>query len=208
MRRILSVLIMLLLLTSCWDSAWRPVPLEPLIEVRLFRSSIQSANNYGNGYFILSVPAAPGNTSDETEGETVDEDTETTPSEPVNQTYAEVTIGLSNAEEPASFNIEAGLETVTIKNSSDEVILSKDVDEDDRATFRFDWTYGDELWNLKSGETEIITDLILEDGGNISIVAYPVLGTGGTDEDVDLDYYEFPDGIRLDRVYNHVTNTT
>lgn len=197
MRRILSVLIMLLLLTSCWDSAWRPVPLYPTTPQNLFRSSIQSANNRGHGYFILSVPAAPGDVTTETtvDGEIVEETTH------IDTTYARITIGLPNEEDPDEFYIEAGLESVLIKSSmeSDEPILSSEIGENGMASFRFDWTYSDNLWKLKSGDIQIIPDIILEDGGNIYIT--PMLIVESSE-----DFYDFPDGLRLDIIKNYFEN--
>ena len=71
--------------------------------------------------------------------------------------------------------------------------------ENGMASFRFDWTYADNLWKLKSGDIQIFPDITLEDGGNIYIT--PMLIVESSE-----DFYDFPDGLRLDIIKNYFEN--
>ena len=204
MRRFLLVMIIPFLFASCWDTSMIPTPLNPLTEQRIFRSSIQSANNFGHGYFTLSVPSASLNQNEDT----VTEDGEVIPAEPVEMTYAIMTIGRTASDSPEEFRIESGMDEVVIYNTStDEPILRSSFNDDSRAVFRFDWEYSNELWNLRSGSTEIISDLALGDGTNVSIITSEYTrddAVAGDDGVISPEPY--PTGLRLDAVYNYFDN--
>ena len=204
MRRFLLVMIIPFLFASCWDTSMTPTPLDPLTEQRIFRSSIQSANNFGHGYFTLSVPSASLNQNEDT----VTDDGEVIPAEPVEMTYAIMTIGQTSSESPKEFRIESGMDEVVIyDNNTDETILTSSFNDESRAVFRFDWEYSNELWNLRSGSTEIISDLTLGDGTNVSIITSEYTrddAVAGDDGVISPEPY--PTGLRLDVVYNYFDN--
>ena len=204
MRRFLLVMIIPFLFASCWDTSMTPTPLDPLTEQRIFRSSIQSANNFGHGYFTLSVPSASLNQNEDT----VTEDGEVIPAEPVEMTYAIMTIGRTASDSPEEFRIESGMDEVVIYNTStDEPILRSSFNDDSRAVFRFDWEYSDDLWNLRSGSTEIISDLTLGDGTNVSIITSEYTSDDAVaGDDGVISPEPYPTGLRLDAVYNYFDN--
>ena len=198
------VMIIPFLFASCWDTSMTPTPLDPLTEQRIFRASIQSANNFGNGYFTLSVPSASLNQNEDT----VTDDGEVIQAEPVEMTYAIMTIGRTASESPKEFRIESGMDEVVIyDNNTDETILTSSFNDDSRAVFRFDWEYSNELWNLRSGSTEIISDLTLGDGTNVSIITSEYTSDDAVaGDDGGIAPVAYPTGLRLDAVYNYFDN--
>ena len=204
MRRFLLVMIIPFLFASCWDTSMIPTPLNPLTEQRIFRSSIQSANNFGHGYFTLSVPSASLNQNEDT----VTEEGEVIPAEPVEMTYAIMTIGRTASDSPEEFRIESGMDEVVIYNTStDEPILRSSFDDDSRAVFKFDWEYSNDLWNLRSGSREIVSNLILGDGTNVSIITMEYVRDDAVPgEDGVIPSEPYTTGLRLDAIYNYFDN--
>ena len=206
------MLIPSLFLAGCWDTSVHPIPINAATEQRIFNSSIQSANNRGHGYFVISVPAyVPEDSSDEGEPEAQSE-TEEAPEEfPAirdDAAYALLYIGRYASDEPEEFLVEATSEGVTITKMADSSIsFSVPFGRSERAFFRFDWTYSDALWDLRYGETQIISDLRLEDGENISVSSFEYIPDDAVPgEDGSYEALPYPEGMQIDAIYNYFQN--
>ncbi len=96
--------------------------------------------------------------------------------------------------------------TMTYTKNEEEVVLTENIGRDQRAFFRFDWTYGDSRWILRSDGSEIM-DIRLEDGENISISSFSFIPDDSTpDEEGTVEALPYPDGMQLEAVYNYFEN--
>lgn len=220
MRRFLLFLLIAasISIAGCWDSSNHPLPFDPGTEHRLFNSSINSANNKGHGYFIISVPAPEANQGDEQSSETGSEtedgsDADSEPEIP-SSTYAMLYIGRYASDDPMEFFVESTLEAVTMTytKNEEEVVLTENIGRDQRAFFRFEWSYGFDLtyeesrWILRSNGSEIM-DIRLEDGENISISSFSFIpDDSAPDEEGTVDALPYPEGMQLEAVYNYFEN--
>ena len=214
MRRFLLFLLIAasISIAGCWDSSNHPFPFNPGTEHLLFNSSIQSANNKGHGYFIISVPAPEANQGDEQSSETGSETEDGTDADPEpeipSSTYAVLYIGRYASDDPMEFFIESTSDAVTMTytKNEEEVVLTENIGRDQRAFFHFDWTYGDSRWILRSDGSEIM-DIRLEDGENISISSFSFIPDDSTpDEEGTVEALPYPDGMQLEAVYNYFEN--
>lgn len=214
MRRFLLFLLIAasISIAGCWDSSNHPFPFNPGTEHLLFNSSIQSANNKGHGYFIISVPAPEAIQGDEQSSETGSETEDGTDADPEpeipSSTYAVLYIGRYASDDPMEFFVESTSDAVTMTytKNEEEVVLTENIGRDQRAFFRFDWTYGDSRWILRSDGSEIM-DIRLEDGENISISSFSFIPDDSTpDEEGTVEALPYPDGMQLEAVYNYFEN--
>ena len=98
-------------------------------------------------------------------------------------------------------------EVVIYNTSTDEPILRSSFNDDSRAVFRFDWEYSDDLWNLRSGSREIVNNLILGDGTNVSIITMEYVRDDAVPGDDGVIPSEpYTTGLRLDAIYNYFDN--
>ena len=209
MRRILPFLIILssLLAAGCWDASVRPIPLNPGTEERLFNSSIQSANNTGHGYFIISVPLYE---PDEDNTAEISDDTDDgESSEAPVSAFAVLYIGRFASDETEEFLIESTSDSVTMMKSleEDHIVLEGEIRNDERAYFRFDWDYSDSWWDLMYCDTLVIDKLRLEDGENISISVFEYIPDDSVpSEDGTIEPMPYPGQIQIEAKYNYFQN--
>lgn len=214
MRRFLLFLLIAasISIAGCWDSSNHPLPFDPGTEHLLFNSSIQSANNKGHGYFIISVPAPEANQGDEQSSESGSETEDGTDADPEpeipSSTYAMLYIGRYASDDSMEFFVESTSEAVTMTytKNEEEVVLTENIGRDQRAFFRFVWSYGDSRWILRSSGSEIM-DIRLEDGENISISSFSFIpDDSAPDEEGTVEALPYPEGMQLEAVYNYFEN--